>query len=127
MVEVASYTDLMQKPFRALVLVAMLLWQSLAWLTPQMTDRLAGMVAHEVVHVDERDHHHHEDGSLHLGEDESATTHFHPDGGLHPPAVASLGAGLALADLDDVLVEIGSAQPPRVFLPALLRPPSQAA
>lgn len=71
----------MTQRLRALILLAALLWQSLGMLGTFSVNQRAGEFEHLTIHVQEADHHHHADHSLHMDVDESNMQHFHADAG----------------------------------------------
>ncbi len=66
---------------RALILLAVLLWQSLAMLAPVTVAQRAGALDHMTVHVQAASHHHHADHALHMDNADDAVPHLHADAG----------------------------------------------
>lgn len=71
----------MSRSFRAFLLLAVLLWQSLAMLGPVTVAQRAGELEHMVVHNQDANHHHHADQALHMEDDDGAVQHLHADSG----------------------------------------------
>ena len=112
---------------RALILLTVLLWQSLAMLGTFSIRQRAGEMEHLTVHVQDQDHHHHADHTLHMDVEEGSAQHFHADAG-------SGGKGLLGTAWPKPLgaASMGVAQsPPALWLsPTLegpLRPPQHRA
>ena len=88
---------------RALTLLLVLLWQSIAALGPVTVAQRAADIAHWAVHSQDSDHHHHADKALHL--DDDAVQHLHADSGISP-------VGL-LTSVWSALPRVRSMPPPR--------------
>ena len=71
----------MSTSFRALILLAVIFWQSIAMLGPVILAQRAGELAHMAVHVQDANHHHHADHAMHLDDDTGAPQHLHADAG----------------------------------------------
>ena len=71
----------MSYSFRALVLLIVILWQSIAMLGPVILAQRAGELEHMAVHVQDANHHHHADHVMHLDDDSGAVQHLHADTG----------------------------------------------
>jgi hypothetical protein len=112
---------------RSLLLIALMLWQSMAWLTPIAIEARGEQIAHMTVHQQDRDHHHHDDASLHLSSDADSGPHFHADDGFQPPALDALTSTMAFDAPSDAAPMARDVWPPTVFLDGLLRPPSARA
>ncbi len=114
----------MSQSLRSWLLMALMLWQTLAWVTPFVIEAKAELIAHMTVHQQESDHHHHDDASLHLTSDADHPPHFHADDGFQP---AGLDVVVAMSVVGASSQKASSARPtppPAVFLEGLLRPPS---
>jgi hypothetical protein len=117
----------MSRSHNALILIAVMLWQALSWVTPfqvgAQADRLAHLVAHEVV----VDHHHHQDESIHLEVAEHGATHLHADGGIQVVGMVLSMASLMPLNLPASPPETDMLYPPSACLGGLLRPPQASA
>ena len=89
----------MSRSFRALSLLAVLLWQSIAMLGSVTVAQRVGEIEHLAVHGQDANHHHHADQALHMDDDDdSAVQHLHADSGIStaglltsfPPAVSRI-------------------------------------
>jgi hypothetical protein len=112
---------------QALVLIAVMLWQALSWVTPYLVAEQAQRLAHLVVHEEVVDHHHHPDDSVHVQAADNDAVHLHADGGTQPVGLV-LGM-TTLAPLGPPASPPRAAVmcPPSVCLDGLLRPPQAAA
>ena len=118
----------MRRIVRIYLLIAVLLMQTVVWLSPLAINAQAEQLPHMSVHVQDIDHHHHDDDSLHLSSDsDSSAPHFHVDDGFHPIGLTALfdDSGFAAMQSEPPLAVIS--EPPTVFLDGLLRPPSLTA
>jgi hypothetical protein len=61
-----TYTLTMLRTHQALILIAVMLWQALSWVTPFVVQEQSQRLAHLVIHEEVIDHHHHHDESIHL-------------------------------------------------------------
>ena len=122
-----TYTRTMYRPLKAYLVLAVLLWQALAWAAPHVVKAQAEQLAHQVVHVQDVDHHHHADQSLHLSSNSDSTAHFHADDGFQPIGLTVLAAEAGFAALPNAPSHTILSEPPTVFLDGLLRPPSETA
>lgn len=113
----------MLRSTRALLLLLAMVWQSLAWVTPYGISERSDDFAHLTVHIQELDHHHHADASLHMGEEVDSVNHLHPDSGAQPLGLFSLGERPVLAFMPASLPCSLILEPPSVVLDGLLRPP----
>jgi hypothetical protein len=112
--------------FRGIVTAAFLLailWQSLAWLTPDARNRHAEELGHQLVHGQAIDHHHLIDESLCLDGDADAGPHQHEHSGMQPgiPVAATVAGDTALPPA----LPVGALRrvKPSIFLEGPLRPP----
>jgi hypothetical protein len=108
---------------RSLFLIALMLWQTLAWVTPFVVAAKGEQIAHMTVHQHERDHHHHDDESLHLSSDADSEPHFHADDGFQPTGLSVTAVGAVFNAPSDTVPAAKLVQPRSVFLDGLLRPP----
>ena len=107
------------------MLIAVLLMQTVVWLSPLAIDAQSEQIAHMTVHVQDIDHHHHDDDSLHLSSDsDSNAPHFHVDDGFHPIGLNALFDDSGFAAMQSTPPPAVISEPPTVFLDGLLRPPS---
>ena len=76
---------------RALLLLFVLVWQSVAMLGSVTVAQRAGEMTHLTVHAQDADHHHHADHALHMEDqgDEGAGKHLHADSGSYPAGLLS--------------------------------------
>ncbi len=113
----------MSSRFHALILLAALVWQSMAMFGSITVAQRASELEHMAVHCQDA-HHHHADQALHM-DDDSAGQHLHADAGTQT-------AGL-LTTVIPALARIRSMSPPETthaiwLSPTLegpLRPPMQ--
>ncbi len=117
----------MSHRFRALLMLLAILWQCLAMADPLAVFERGLEFEHAVLHAQAADHHHHDDLSVHLENDDGAALHLHPDGGFNnaaclPVAWFEPSAAQFLAPVDRSLAEADSAD-----LDRLLRPPKRPA
>jgi hypothetical protein len=92
----------MHRRLTILILLAALLWQSLAVLGSTAVTLRSGELAHMLVHGQYADHHHHTDKSLHM--DDGPTQHVH--------AEFSSNMAALLTSLPSALVHSRSVSPP---------------
>ncbi|WP_304861361.1 hypothetical protein [Rhodoferax sp.] len=71
----------MPRNIRALFLLVVLFWQSMAMFGSMSVAQRAGEWEHMVVHGQDSSHHHHADHALHMEDGEGAVQHLHPDAG----------------------------------------------
>lgn len=117
----------MSRCFRALILLAVLLWQSMAMLGSVTVAQRVSETEHLAVHSQDSNHHHHADLALHMDDDGGAVQHLHADSGTST-------AGL-LTSLQPAIAVIASIPPPEtnhaiwlsLTLEGPLRPPMQNA
>lgn len=104
-------------------MVAVLVWQALARVSPYQVALQSDAIAHAVVHVQEQDHHHHADRSLHLHDDAQEPPHQHADEGAHPPALMPVGVLTAMQTPSAVRVAVTQRAHRSVDPDGPLRPP----
>lgn len=73
----------MSRSLRALILLAVLLWQSMAMLGSMTVAQRAGELEHLAVHNQDVNHHHHADHALHMDDDDGLVQHLHADSGTN--------------------------------------------
>lgn len=118
----------MRHVLKVYLLIAVLLMQTMVWLSPFAIAAQTEQLAHMTVHVQDVDHHHHADESLHLSSDiDSAAPHFHVDDGFQPIGLTALSVEAGFAALPSAPPHAILSEPPTVFLDGLLRPPSATA
>lgn len=104
------------------LLILSLFWQSVA-IAGVCATAEAEKIAHVVLHWQDSDHHHHDDGTLHSDESGGTVQHMHADSTNNIPGLLTLGW--------DKMPALGSGGPavlaelpfPSPFLQGLLRPP----
>lgn len=115
----------MRRILKVYLLIAVMLMQTAVWLSPFAIGAQIEQLAHMTVHVQDVDHHHHDDESLHLSsESDSAAPHFHADDGFQPIGLTALLGDAGFAALLNAPPRAVLTEPPTVFLDGLLRPPS---
>lgn len=120
----------MRRTLRTYLLIAVLLMQTVVWLSPLAIGAQSEQLAHMTVHVQDIDHHHHDDDSLHLSSDSDSDTnapHFHVDDGFHPIGLTALFDDSGFAAMPSAPPLAFISEPPTVFVEGLLRPPSATA
>lgn len=122
------YTPAMRRTLRIYLLFAVMLMQTVVWLSPLAIGAQSEQLAHMTVHVQDIDHHHHDDDSLHLSSDNDSTApHFHVDDGFQPIGLTALFVDGGFASMPSAPPHAFISEPPTVFLDGLLRPPSATA
>jgi hypothetical protein len=115
---------------RALVLIAVMFWQSLSWGMPFVVKEQAQRLAHVMVHEEVVDHHHHhhnnDDDSIHVAEADNDAVHLHADGGIQPMGLFVGLNALPTQALPAAQPKTVVRCPPSVCLDGLLRPPQIA-
>ncbi|WP_157991576.1 hypothetical protein [Caldimonas tepidiphila] len=108
----------------ALLLVALLPWQSLAWAADTACEHGVHEASHAVAHWLGEAHHHHDDGSVHEDDSVESLLHLHADSHLN--SVSVLPAELTwLPSLPPSKgpPSLHSSLHPAPFLEGLRRPP----
>ena len=118
-----TYTLTMLRTHQALILIAVMLWQALSWVTPFVVAEQSQRLAHLVIHEEVIDHHHHHDESIHVQETDNDAVHLHADGGMQPIGLAACITTLAAPALPAAPPQTASICPSSVCLDGLLRPP----
>ena len=110
----------MSRPTRAILLMLALVWQTAALLTPWVSSHWVSELEHMAVHSQGNGHHHHDDLSLHMDDNDTSLVHQHADSStgsiglwqhteLHvlpgAPHGVQMFAGTAVAELWATLVE----------------------
>jgi hypothetical protein len=122
------YTADMVRTRKALILIAVMFWQALSWVTPFAVQEQAQRLAHVVVHEGVIDHHHHHnDASIHVQDSDNDAVHLHADGGIQPVGLVVGMTSLAPLGLPASPPRAAALCPPSVCLDGLLRPPQAAA
>lgn len=104
------------------LLILSLFWQSAA---------IAGVNAitdikesgHVVLHWQDSDHHHHDDGALHADDSDGSVQHMHGDGASNSPGMLSAGWGKVPTLRSSGPAVLAELPLPSPFLQGLLRPP----
>ncbi len=118
----------MRRVLKVYLLIAVMLMQTVVWLSPFAIGAQTERLAHMTVHVQDVDHHHHDDESLHLSSDrDSSAPHFHVDDGFQTIGLTEHFGDTRFAALPNGQPHTNSSEPPNVFLDGLLRPPSATA
>ncbi|HSX91385.1 MAG TPA: hypothetical protein VLG41_00595 [Hydrogenophaga sp.] len=118
----------MRRALEVYLLIAVMLMQTVVWLSPFAIAAQTEQLAHMTVHVQDVDHHHHDDESLHLSPDGDGTApHFHVDNGFQPIGLTAPAVKAGFAALPSTPPHTVPSEPPTVFLDGLLRPPSASA
>lgn len=94
----------MSHSFRALILLAVLLWQSVSMLGSWSVSQQVGNLEHLIVHCQDANHHHHADNALHMDDDGGPVQHLHADSGNSSAAL--------LTSLHPSLANVRSMSPP---------------
>lgn len=127
MTESRPYTFDMRCSRQALILIAVMFWQSLAWATPHLVAEQVQRLAHVMAHEEVVDHHHHNDESVHVQNTDSDAIHLHADSGFQPVGLAVDLTASATLTLPALLPRAVVACQPSVCIDGLLRPPQAAA
>ena len=113
----------MLRSTRAFLLLIAMLWQSLAWVTPYGVSERSNEFAHLTVHVQELEHHHHADASLHMAEEVDSDKHLHLDSGAQSFGLLRSTERPIFALAPGSLPRSIHLEPLSVVLDGLLRPP----
>lgn len=113
----------MLRSHKAFILIAVMFWQALSWLSPVVVTEQAQRLAHVMVHDEVVDHHHHHDESIHLQDSYGDAVHVHADGGIQPLGMTANIAAMSSMGLPTSLPQAAVFSPPTVCLDGLLRPP----
>lgn len=108
------------------VLIALIL-QSWAGLTPVGVAQNAQAFAHTLVHAQARNHHHHDDGSLHIEQAGDEAGHLHADDGLQHAALLPAETRTAPFPQPRVDRAVANVALASIYLEGPLRPPRTAA
>lgn len=113
---------------RSVTLIAMLLamlWQSAAFARLGMSVEALAELEHAVLHWQDEAHHHHDDGSFHVGESDESARHLMADH-VSVPALLPQPPAMLLR-LEDGAPELpGVRAGPHPFIDGPLRPPRSA-
>jgi hypothetical protein len=116
---------MLRSAWATVVLIAMVL-QSWSGLTPMGVAQNSQAFAHTIVHTQSRNHHHHEDGSLHIEQASDEAGHLHADDGLQHSALVpaeTLAAPFPQPRVDGVFADVALTS---IYLEGPLRPPRKA-
>lgn len=114
---------------RSAILIAMLfavLWQSVALARAGITVEALADLEHAVLHWQNEGHHHHDDGSFHVGDSEESARHLMADHVSVPALLLHATAPLLRLDEDAPGLR-GVHVRPHPFLDGPLRPPRLSA
>ncbi len=114
---------LMSRPIRALLLVLVVVWQTAALLTPWVTSHWAAELDHLAVHTQGNGHHHHDDQTLHLDDNDGGLMHQHADTSTHSLGLWQDTVLHLLLVPRAALLSWADALGPPPLLDGLLRPP----
>lgn len=108
----------------ALLFVALLPWQSLAWAADTACEHGMHEASHVVTHWLGEAHHHHDDGSVHEDDSDESVWHLHADSHLNSVSVLP-GEQTWLLSLppSNGPPSLQSSLPQAPFLEGLRRPP----
>ena len=112
---------------KAIILIAVMLWQALSWVAPATVQELAQRLAHLVMHEEAVDHHHHHDEGIHVQDVGNEAGHLHADGGLQPVGLTADNTPLPPPALAASFPQALACWLPSVCLDGLLRPPQATA
>lgn len=73
----------MSRPIRALMLMLAFVWQAAALFAPATSAAWAAELDHMAFHTQGDGHHHHDDQTLHVDDNDSVIKHLHADTGTH--------------------------------------------
>ena len=111
------------RSIRALLLVLAVVWQTAALFTPWVSSHWAAELAHVAVHIQGDGHHHHDDQTLHLDDNDSGSIHQHADASTYSLGLwQDTALHLVPVPLATVLSRADALWPPPL-LDGLLRPP----
>jgi hypothetical protein len=111
------------RTLQALCLVFVIVWQSLAMLSPIFIQKSAATFEHALLHNQEATHHHHDDQSAHIEDTDEGFQHQHADSGLQTLGLTPTTT-TAFSSLPPVAPLIHLSKPsPTPTLDGLLRPP----
>ena len=113
----------MSIPARARCLMLVMLWQAMAWLTPELLQLQTDAIAHLVVHTQDVDHHHHDDDSLHLDADARTPVHHHASDGMQPSGLEPVTTAAPVHLPPPLPTARMEEDRPSADLDGLLRPP----
>ena len=113
----------MSRPIRALLLMLVVVWQTAALFTPWVSSHWASELDHMAVHNQGNGHHHHDDQTLHLDDNDAALMHQHADTSTHSIGLWQDTTLHVLPVPRAEVVGLADALGPPPLLDALLRPP----
>jgi hypothetical protein len=117
---------MLRSAWTTVVLIALVL-QSWAGLTPMGVAQNAQAFAHTLVHAQARNHHHHDDASLHIEQASDEAGHVHADDGLQHSALLPAEARTAPFPQPRVDGAFAAVALASIYLEGPLRPPRAAA
>jgi hypothetical protein len=104
------------------VLIALLLQTGIG-LTPRGVAQKSQELGHTIVHAQGAQHHHHDDGSLHLEQALDESAHQHADEGMQLSALLSVSSSAVPVVVPCAVEWTAAAAVTTVFLEGPLRPP----
>ncbi len=116
----------MSRPIRALLLVLAVVWQTAALFTPWVTSHWADELDHMAVHTQGNGHHHHDDQTLHLDDNDAGSIHQHVDASTHSLGLWHDTVLHLLPVPRAALLSWADALGPPPLLDGLLRPPQSS-
>lgn len=116
----------MRRSFLALLLVASVLFQSMASAGQGALAHAAEGLAHAVMHWEKTPHHHHDDGSAHEDESDQSSRHLQADNALGFVALPSFIAAAPLAAFTPLALRLGISPIPAPVPDGPNRPPRSA-
>ena len=117
----------MALPVRALMLMLAFVWQAAALFVPSASAAWATELDHMAFHTQGDGHHHHDDQTLHLDENDAVVMHQHADTGTHSFGLwPDTTLHLLPVPRASVVAWADMLRPPPL-LDGLLRPPESAA
>ncbi|MCW5645185.1 MAG: hypothetical protein KIT63_24045 [Rhodoferax sp.] len=117
----------MSRPIRAFMLMLAFVWQAAALFAPSATAAWAAELEHKAFHTQGDGHHHHDDQSLHVDDNDSVVMHQHADTGSHSLGLWQDTALRLLPVPRASVVPWADMLRPPPLLDGLLRPPKSAA
>ena len=117
----------MSRPTRAILLMLALVWQTAALLTPWVSSHWVSELEHMAMHSQGNAHHHHDDLSLHMDDNDTSLVHQHADSSTGSIGLWQHTELHVLPVPRGTVVSCVDALGPAPFLDALLRPPQAIA
>ncbi len=113
----------MSRPFRAILLMLAVVWQTAALFTPWISSHWAAELDHIAVHTQGNGHHHHDDQTLHLDDNDAGLMHQHADTNTHLIGLWQDTTLHVLPFRRAAVISWADALGPPPLLDGLLRPP----